>query len=337
MNDFRIQKMRRAKTFAALAFSVLVAAACATVPASPEGAAQVRDKLTVLQNDPNLADRARVEIRDAETAVRLAEQPVSAAEAPLGAHRVYMADRQVEIARAKATTRYAEDQRARFAAERDAARLAARTREADAARYDADRATAQADRAAADAERARADTARATADAERARADTATANEAADAARRAEAESSANAARQAADLQRQIDALQAEVTDRGLVLTLGDVLFATGSAELQSGASNRLNKLVSFLNEYPERLVLIEGHTDSVGSSEYNQGLSQRRSESVKHYLTQQGIAMQRLSTSGMGEDQPAATNDSAAGRLQNRRVEIIIENPPLVIGASRQ
>jgi outer membrane protein OmpA-like peptidoglycan-associated protein len=337
MNVSRIQKMRHGKTLAALAFSVLVAAACATVPSSPQGAAEVRNKLTVLQNDPNLADRAKVEIRDAEAAVRLAEQPVSRDEAPLGAHRVYMADRQVEIARAKATTRYTEDQRARFAAERDAARLAARTREADAARYDADRASAQADRAAADADRARADTARARADAERARADAAIAYNAADAARRAEAESSADAARQAADLQRQIDELQAEVTDRGLVLTLGDVLFTTGSAELQGGASNRLNKLVTFLNEYPERRVLIEGHTDSVGSSEYNQGLSQRRSESVKYYLTQQGIATQRISTSGMGKDQPVASNDSAAGRQQNRRVEIIIENPPLVIGASRQ
>jgi OOP family OmpA-OmpF porin len=74
-----------------------------------------------------------------------------------------------------------------------------------------------------------------------------------------------------------------------------------------------------------------------VGSSEYNQGLSQRRSDSVKYYLTQQGVASQRLSTSGMGEDHPIATNESAAGRVQNRRVEIIIENPPLVIGASRQ
>jgi outer membrane protein OmpA-like peptidoglycan-associated protein len=337
MNILNSQHVHRGKTFAVLTFSVLMAAACATVPSSPEGAAEVRNKLTVLQNDPNLAGRAKVEIQDAEAAVRLAEQPLPAAEAPLGAHRVYMADRQVEIARARATTRYAEDQRARFAEERDAARLAARTREADDARYDANRAAAEADRAAADADRARADTARARADADRARADTIVANNAADAARRAEAESSADAARQAADLQRQIDELQAEVTDRGLVLTLGDVLFTTGSAELQSGASDRLNKLINFLNEYPERLVLIEGHTDSMGSSEYNQGLSQRRSESVKHFLTQQGIATQRLSTSGMGEDQPIATNDSAAGRLQNRRVEIIIENPPLVIGASSQ
>lgn len=330
MNVTGIQKLRHGKTLAALAFSVLVAAACATVPSSPHGAAEVRNKLTVLKNDLNLADRAKVEIQDAEAAVRLAEQPVSRDETPLGAHRVYMADRKVEIARAKASTRYAEAQRARFAEERDAARLAARTREADAARYDADRATAEADRA-------RADTARATADAERARADAAIAYNAADAARRAEAESSAEAARRAADLQRQIDEMQAEVTDRGLVLTLGDVLFATGSSELQSGAANRLNKLVSFLNEYPERRVQIEGHTDSVGSSEYNQGLSQRRSESVKYYLTQQGIASQRLSTSGMGKDHPVASNDSAAGRQQNRRVEIIIENPPLVIGASRQ
>lgn len=330
MNVFSAQNLRGGRTFVALAFSVVVAAACATAPTSPDGAAEVRNKLMVLQNDPNLADRAKVEIRDAQMAVLLAEQPLSREEYPLGQHRVYMADRKVEIARAKATTRYAEDQRARFAEERDAARLAARTREADAARYDANRATAE-------AERARADTARATADAERARADAAMAYNAADAARRAEAESSAEAARRAADLQRQIDELQAEVTDRGLVLTLGDVLFATGSAELQGGASDRLNKLVTFLNEYPERRVQIEGHTDSVGSSEYNQGLSQRRSESVKYYLTQQGIASQRLSTSGMGEDHPIATNDSAAGRVQNRRVEIIIENPPLVIGASRQ
>jgi hypothetical protein len=88
MNVFIIQKMCRGKTFAALTFSVLVAAACATVPSSPEGAAEVLSKLTVLQNDPNLASRAQIEIRDAEAAVSLAEQPLPATEASLGAHRV---------------------------------------------------------------------------------------------------------------------------------------------------------------------------------------------------------------------------------------------------------
>jgi outer membrane protein OmpA-like peptidoglycan-associated protein len=302
--------MQRGSTFAALVFSSLVLVACVITPSSPPGAAEVRSKLSALQNDPNLAGRAQVELQDAEEAVRLAEQPVPAAEAPLGEHRVYLADRKVEIARAKATTRYAEDQRAQFAEERGEARLAARSLEADQARYDADRARADAVRARGDASRARA---------------------AADDARTAEAKASADATLRAAELQRQIDVLEAEATDRGLVLTLGDVLFATGNAELQSGARNRLDKLVNFLNEYSERRVLIEGHTDSVGNSAYNQGLSQRRAKSVSNYLTEQGIAWQRLSASGMGMDRPIASNDTAAGRQQNRRVEIIIETEPLV------
>lgn len=337
MNVLTCNMRRHGKVIAVLSFAMVVAAACATAPSSPSGAAEVRSKLTALQNDPRLADRAPIAIRDAEAAVRLAEQPVSAVEAPLGQHLVYLADRKVEIARARATTRYAEDQRVRFAEERDAARLAARTREAEAARDDANRAKADANRATADAKRAAANANRARAEAERARAEAAMAYDEADAARRAEAESSADAARRAAELQQQIDELQAVVTDRGLVLTLGDVLFTTNSAQLQSGAGTRLNKLVAFLNEYPERMVLIEGHTDSTGNSDYNQRLSQRRSESVKSYLVRQGIGTQRLSAAGLGEERPVATNDSANGRQQNRRVEIIIENPPLAKAPSQR
>jgi len=231
-----------------------------------------------------------------------------------------MADRQVEIARAKAATRYAEVERTRFAEEREAARLAARTLEADNARDDADMARADANRARDDASRASADANRARDDAERARL----------AANAAKSTAAADAASQAAELQRQIDALEAQATDRGLVLTLGDVLFTTGSAQLQGGASARLDKLVSFLNQYPDRTVLIEGHTDNIGNADYNQGLSQQRAESVRNYLTQQGIGSQRLSASGLGLTQPVADNSSSAGRQQNRRVEIIIENQPL-------
>lgn len=133
----------------------------------------------------------------------------------------------------------------------------------------------------------------------------------------------------AAEYQRQIEALEAEITDRGVVVTLGDVLFASGSAELQSGDNSNLNKLVIFLNQYPKRQVKIEGHTDNVGSAAYNLGLSQRRAESVKNHLVQQGISPQRISTSGLGMSQPVASNDTATGRQQNRRVEIIIDNPP--------
>jgi outer membrane protein OmpA-like peptidoglycan-associated protein len=139
----------------------------------------------------------------------------------------------------------------------------------------------------------------------------------------------ANSQQLAAELQRRIDALQAKPTDRGLVVTLGDVLFDTGKAGLKAGATSNLNKLVAFLNQYPDRTVVIEGYTDSVGGEDYNQGLSERRADAVKSYLAAQGIGAIRLSALGKGESDPVAGNDSTAGRQQNRRVEVIISNPP--------
>ncbi|HSY06054.1 MAG TPA: OmpA family protein [Steroidobacteraceae bacterium] len=272
----------------ATAVASVLLAACAAAPVKPDGAAEARNKLTQLQSDPNLASRAPVAMKEADTAVRVAEQPQ--ADQELGAYRVYLADRKVEIARAQAETSLAEDQRATLSAQREGARLDARTREADAAHV----AAANSELAAASSEQA-----------------------------------AANSRQQATELQRQIDVLQAKPTDRGLVLTLGDVLFENGRADLKAGATGNLNRLVAFLNEYPDRNVAIEGFTDSVGSEDYNQGLSERRADSVKSYLTGQGIGATRLSASGKGKNDPVASNDSAAGRQQNRRVEVIISNPP--------
>ena len=148
------------------------------------------------------------------------------------------------------------------------------------------------------------------------------------------ASDAAEAAANAKELQRQIEVLQAEATDRGLVLTLGDVLFATGRADLKSGGTTTLDKLVVFLNDYPNRTVAIEGHTDDVGSLEMNQTLSQHRAAAVKTYLTQHGIQSLRLTATGMGETQPIADNSTESGRQQNRRVEIIIKNPPSAVAA---
>jgi outer membrane protein OmpA-like peptidoglycan-associated protein len=292
--------MLRGTLIATTVASVLLAA-CAAAPVKPDGAAEARNKLTQLQADPNLASRAPLAMKEADSAVRVAEQPQ--ADKELAAYRVYLADRKVEIARAQAETSLAEDQRAALSAQRERARLNARTREADAAHLAAASSERQADAAnlaAASSERQ------------------------ADAANLAAASSE----QQATELQRQIDVLQARPTDRGLVLTLGDVLFETGRSGLKMGATGNLNKLVVFLNRYPDRTALIEGYTDSVGTEDYNQGLSERRADSVKSYLVGEGIGTTRLSASGRGERDPVASNDSAAGRQQNRRVEVIISNP---------
>lgn len=127
------------------------------------------------------------------------------------------------------------------------------------------------------------------------------------------------------ELQQQIDELQAQVTDRGMVVTLGDALFITGKADLRSGVTANLRSLVTFLMDNPSRTATIEGYTDSAGSADYNFGLSQRRADSVKSYLVGQGVGERRLMALGKGESNPVAGNDSAAGRAQNRRVEVII------------
>lgn len=134
-------------------------------------------------------------------------------------------------------------------------------------------------------------------------------------------------AERAEQLQRELGELKAQQTERGLVLTLSDVLFEFDKATLKPGAQRTMDKLNEFLQEYPNRTVLIEGFTDSVGSETYNLGLSQRRAEAVKDALLMRGIQSDRIMTRGYGEQYPVANNDSAAGRQLNRRVEIVLSD----------
>ena len=302
-----------------LALVTVLLTACAIGSVSPDGSQQVRDQLTELQLNPDMANHAGAELREAEEAVQLAEQPLRTRDASLGEHRVYMAEHKVEIARAKATARLAESQRPQLVQERDAARLAARTREADRARAQMEARSLEADRnrdemeaRALEADRTRAEMEASALEADRTRAEM-------DAAL-------GTSALAAEDLQRRIDELEARPTPRGLVLTLGDVLFATGSSNLQGGSDATLSNLAAFLNEYPERHVVIEGHTDNVGSASFNQTLSLERAESVRRYLTEHGVQRSRITTAGFGLDRPVASNDTPTGRQQNRRVEVIIE-----------
>ena len=130
---------------------------------------------------------------------------------------------------------------------------------------------------------------------------------------------------QAKRLEQELAELKAKKTDRGFVLTLGDVLFVTGKADLMSGAQRTIDQLAGFLNKYPTKKVSVEGHTDSVGSEDYNFALSQRRADSVRSAIMARGISSDRISAKGLGELYPVASNDTPAGRQQNRRVEILI------------
>jgi outer membrane protein OmpA-like peptidoglycan-associated protein len=133
---------------------------------------------------------------------------------------------------------------------------------------------------------------------------------------------------QAAAAQAQLAELQAKQTERGMVLTLGNnVLFDTNSDTLKPGADESLNRVAQFLQTQPAVKVRIEGHTDSRGSDSYNQALSQRRAQAVASALMARGVDASRVQPVGRGMEVPLATNDTAEGRQQNRRVELIFSN----------
>jgi outer membrane protein OmpA-like peptidoglycan-associated protein len=132
---------------------------------------------------------------------------------------------------------------------------------------------------------------------------------------------------QANMLAQELSELKAQKTDRGFVLTLGDVLFATGKADLMPGAQKANDQLAAFLHKYPTKTISVEGHTDSMGSEEYNIMLSQNRALSVSSAIMARGINSDRITAKGLGELYPVASNDTSAGRQQNRRVEILIQS----------
>lgn len=281
------------KTILSVSLATIFLVGCASAPKSPDGAANVRQQLTQLQADSQLSVLAPLAIKDAERAVVTAEQPEK--DLALARHRVLMAERKVTLAQSEAQTRQLELQRTALSQRRDEVQLSARTREANMARSDADRARSQADIARDDARSAR---------------------------QRAETSEAA-----AADLRSEIAELNAKATDRGLVVTLGDLLFDTGQFSLRRGSNAHLDKLAQFLNTNAERTAMIEGHTDDVGSDSANMLLSQRRADTVKAFLVAQGVAASRLEANGKGEVLPITSNGSAEGRQQNRRVEVIIAN----------
>jgi len=114
-------------------------------------------------------------------------------------------------------------------------------------------------------------------------------------------------------------------TARGLIANMSDVLFKSGSYELMPGARERLAKVSGIVLAYPSLKLSVEGHTDSIGTDDYNQQLSEHRAEAVRDYLVQQGIPADSIQASGFGKTAPVASNDTPEGRQQNRRVELVL------------
>ena len=272
---------------------------------------------------------AREAVQTAEDARLIAIQRQE--EERLAEERREAAEREA-AARAEA----AEEARRREQAEAEAARRAREKAEAEAARLAAERARAEANREAERSarEKAEAEAARLAAlrqqraaqlDAERARM---AANEAARLRDEAERERMELRMR----LQQQLNrVLETRESTRGLIVNMSDVLFDIDKATLKPGAREKLAKISGILLAYPGIQVQIEGHTDNTGSDEYNQRLSERRAQSVQNYLIEQDIAPEDiLAVRGFGESKPVASNDAAAGRQQNRRVQLVVSGEPI-------
>jgi OmpA-OmpF porin, OOP family len=125
-------------------------------------------------------------------------------------------------------------------------------------------------------------------------------------------------------MQQELKDLQAKQTERGMVLTLGDVLFDTGRSTLKPGAYSTIDRLAQVLNSTRSSRVVIEGHTDSTGSDETNQALSEQRAQAVESALLERGVSGSQIRSVGKGETTPVASNDTGSGRQANRRVELI-------------
>jgi len=153
-----------------------------------------------------------------------------------------------------------------------------------------------------------------------------------------EARLAAAEARERAELLAQrVNELEARPTDRGLVLTLGDVLFEFGKSNMLSGGLKSMDDLAGFLQEYPNRNIMIEGFTDNIGSEAFNLELSRNRANAVKSELVNRSIAANRINTIGYGFQFPVANNSTESGRQQNRRVEIVISDQDGNISPRRQ
>jgi len=299
---------------AALAVGLLVG--CSSVPERPVALQQAQRQHERAQADPRLAQHAAEEMRLAGLALQRAEQAHRDGQPRADVdHLAYLSSQRVALAQSAAEHRGALAQSAGAGAERDRMLMTQRTLEAERAERALVQAQQQGQRK----------------DQQLAQADREAAAKAAQAERDAMASASRDASSQAqiGDLEQQLREMDARKTARGHVLTLGDMLFDSGQATLQPGGQARIARLAEFMLRHPNQRADIDGYTDSQGSDQSNLDLSDRRAGAVMRALVERGVAADRLSPRGQGEAMPVASNDNAAGRQANRRVEVVFLLPP--------
>lgn len=276
--------------------SAILLGACSSMPTTTSTLDQARSDFVMANNTPQISTYAPLEFKQASDALNEANAAAAKNDSLEKIDRLaYIAKQKIATAMEVARTKTAEANIAGAGKQRDALRLEARTNEADRARAEADAAKAQAAMAQAQV-----------ADAQ---------NQAAD----------ANA--RAAQLETMLNDLHAKQTERGMVITIGDVLFGTDQANLTPDGMATVRKLATVMQQYPNRTVLVEGFTDSTGTVAHNQELSEKRAGSVAASLTTMGVARERVAMRGYGPAYPVAANDTANNRQMNRRVEIVLSN----------
>ena len=298
MNTLRMKNLYLIPSVFALS---IMFAACSTTPTTTSLLDQTRGDFMAAQSNPAVATNAPLEFKAASDALDRANAAAAKKESLDDIDKLaYIAKQKIATAQEIAKQKQAEADVANAGRQRDEIRLEARTAEANQARMSAEQAKSQANQAKADA------------DAARAQADAASSS--------ARDEAAKNAA-----LQQQLADLQAKQTDRGIVITLSDVLFNVDRAELSAEGMRTAQKLADVLLQEPQSVVLIEGFTDSTGTSSHNLELSQRRAESVRNALIGLGVKSDKVATRGYGEAYPVASNGDAGSRQLNRRVEIVL------------
>ena len=299
--------MKKNHLFALSLISVAVMSGCSTMPQSTT-LDSARVDYRQAQANPQVVQLAPLQLKEAGEALdRANAAQASREDAKVVDSLAYVAQQKIALTQATAQRKNAELAVSAAAAERSTLQLQARTQEANAAQQQAAIAELTAEQKTAEANLARQQT----------------------------ADAQASAAQDQADLaamQAQMDEMNAKKTPRGMVITLGDVLFDTNQSQLKSGGERNVQKLAAFLKRYPQRTVMIEGFTDSIGSSSSNQLLSERRASAVGMALTGMDISRDRVSTQGHGEAYAVAGNDTASGRQLNRRVEIMLSDERGVI-----